>query len=164
MNVNYKNPDWLRKRYFIDGKNSVEIAKECGSYKEKVLHYLRKLPEYEVRKPGWNTNGHKNPNWKGGSITKEGYVLIWSPEHPFPSCVNNGVKYVYEHRLVMEKCIGRYLTSEEYVHHLNENKSDNRIDNLEITSQSEHSKTHAIKKYKNKTSALWKFNNRRKNE
>ena len=63
---------------------------------------------------------------------------------------NTGYKRVYvagkgrmlEHRLVMERHIGRKLTSTECVHHKDENKTNNSIDNLEILSRSEHKKLH----------------------
>lgn len=58
----------------------------------------------------------------------------------------NGVKKD-GHRYIMEQYIGRKLTRYEVVHHKNGNKRDNRIENLEIMSLSEHTRIH--KKGKN---------------
>jgi hypothetical protein len=74
-------------------------------------------------------NGENNPNWKGGR-TKGGeggnYIFIYSPTHPH--CTKLG--YLLEHRLVMEKHIGRTLLPQEIVHHINNDTRDNRIENL----------------------------------
>ena len=81
--------------------------------------------------------GKLNARWKGGkTYTKYGYILIYSPNHPHK--IYN--KYVLEHRLVMEKYLGRHLTKEEVVHHKGikyplgsiENKQDNRLKNLRL--------------------------------
>jgi len=67
-------------------------------------------------------------NWKGGRIKSgKGYISIYLPEHPYAKR-----KYILEHRLVMEKELGRYLTPEEVVHHKNGIITDNRIENLEL--------------------------------
>lgn|SRR4030066_1913240 len=92
--------------------------------------------------------GHKSSSWKGGKVIIGGYIYIHFRGHPF---VNKG-NYIAEHRLKMEKHIGRYLSSKEFVHHKNKNKLDNRIENLEINSPAEHSRKHNIgRKYTKET-------------
>jgi hypothetical protein len=71
--------------------------------------------------------GEKSGTWKGGVVKKGGYVMLYTPDHPR----KNG-SYVFEHILVMEKKIGRFLLKEETVHHKNCVKNDNRESNLEL--------------------------------
>jgi uncharacterized Zn finger protein (UPF0148 family) len=58
-----------------------------------------------------------------------GYIWAYAPDHPNARI---GGLYVLEHRLVMEKELGRLLGPHERIHHKNGNRSDNRIENLEL--------------------------------
>jgi hypothetical protein len=50
---------------------------------------------------------------------------------------------VLEHRHVMSQVVGRMLTSKEHVHHINGDRTDNRIENLELLGHSEHAHLHS---------------------
>ncbi len=78
----------------------------------------------------YDRTGSNNPKWKGGILVSDGYRYVYKPHHP--DAIKLG--YVLEHRLVMEKLIGRRLNKSEAVHHLNHNRLDNRPENLELCS------------------------------
>jgi hypothetical protein len=59
---------------------------------------------------------------------KAGYVMIWAPGHPRAG----KSQYVFEHIIVMERLLGRYMLPGESVHHRNGVKDDNRPENLEL--------------------------------
>lgn len=67
------------------------------------------------------------------------YVLL---ESDHPKSING--KY-YEHILIVEKSLGRMLNNWETVHHINEIKNDNRIENLFVCSREQHDKAHGMK-------------------
>lgn len=58
----------------------------------------------------------------------------------------DGVKHDY-HRWLMEQELGRKLSRDEVVHHINEDKRDNNITNLQLMTNSEHAKLHAKPPY-----------------
>lgn len=91
--------------------------------------------------------GKDSPYWNGGRIkTKKGYILVYAPNNK-RSNVNG---YIYEHLLIMEKYLGRPVRKEEAVHHIDENKSNNNINNLILfpTKGSHTAFHHNIRKYK----------------
>ena len=84
---------------------------------------------------GISRRGDKNHNYKGGvTVNHWGYRLI-----------NVDGKRVYEHVYIMEQHIGRKLNKGEEVHHINYNKLDNRLENLQLVTIIEHKKLHRDK-------------------
>lgn len=67
-------------------------------------------------------------------------------KYPYKKIKLSNGKTINEHRYFMERHLGRKLDRYEVVHHRNENPRDNRIENLEIKSLSEHSRDHRIGK------------------
>jgi hypothetical protein len=83
--------------------------------------------------------GINSTHWHGGRMMIGGYWYILSPGHPNKTQMG----YVAEHRLMIEKKIGRFLTAQEVVHHINGIKTDNLESNLVMCqSQSEHANHH----------------------
>ena len=71
-------------------------------------------------------------NWKGGRRIVDGYVKVLLQDYTPYASMRQGNGYVLEHRLVMAEHLGRALTSDETVHHINGNTTDNRIENLQL--------------------------------
>ena len=113
----------------------------CQTCKNKFTILVSQLKHRSYKhcsKLCYKRTGKLNPRWKGGKVKTGGYIYIYNPKHP--NSTNNG--YICEHRLIMEKHIGRFLTKEEVVHHINGIKDDNRIENLIVTTTSKHSRIH----------------------
>lgn len=113
-----------------------KICDMCGKYfsvipchKDSVFcsHkcYWESMKGKSIRNRG-NALGKEHPKWKGGLCKHgRGYIKEYAPQHPMQSG-----NYVSQHRLVMEKHLGRYLLPKEVVHHINGIKDDNRLENL----------------------------------
>ena len=103
-------------------------------------------------KPGRYVHGHNArgqrgeaaPGWHGGKRRVQGYIAVFMPGHPAAQVHG----YVFEHRLLMESILGRFLDPSEYVHHINHVRDDNRAENLALMSKSQHSSHH--------TTDLWR--------
>lgn len=104
------------------------------------------MREIKRRRKDTKPRTRRSGAYKGIHINN-GYLFVYFPTHPNA----HGAKNLYFplHRLVMEWKLGRRLTSEEVVHHLDEDTLNNHPDNLVLMTASEHNKLTARNRNKN---------------
>lgn len=119
----------IRRWVEIEGRTLQWVADRCGTGHQVMSKVCRRFGIRTQRTGPRAGAGH--PEWDGGRlIDKSGYVLLYCPGHPRARAPRKC--YVLEHRLVMERHLGRLLTDLEVVHHRNGVRGDNRIENLEL--------------------------------
>lgn len=165
----------LTRMYVGECKPIAVIAAEMDVSVGAVFNYLKKYgiptrrrhdyPVTEREREAWRKNGSRHKGKRLSNETKQkiaeahtlggighkkkrpdGYIAVYFPDHP--KAGNSG--YIMEHVLVMECLIGRHLHDDECVHHINEDKADNRKSNLQLMTKNEHMSYHAKKRHENK--------------
>ncbi len=121
-----------------------EHMRQLGLSRKGVNH----TPETREKLSRAKTGKFVSPSKYGGHRKNrtDGYIAVYAPEHP--SSTLEG--YVLEHRLVMEEYIGRCLSDDEVVHHINRKRNDNRIENLMLMTASEHMSYHMSERHRNR--------------
>jgi len=162
------NKKQLYKLYIIDQKSIRVVAKELNYGEATILKYLKKFniprrlrnpfgrklsqktkdkisqahiglfPSQRTRLKLSLAHKGKRYNTSHKIVTKKGYIKLYLPNN----LMANSHGYVSEHRIVMAEHLGRPLLREELVHHINHNKQDNRIENLQLLNRSEHGIMH----------------------
>lgn len=131
---------------------SVLCSAECRTVyldkrKDKACGYCGKVMSLSPSKSNTNFCSYecrslgriKRPldRWYNGrraKLDQFGYVMVWAPDHP-----NKVLKgWQYEHRLVLENTLGRYLIDGEVCHHKDGNKGNNDPSNLELMDANDH--------------------------
>lgn len=108
-----------------------------SNYKKHKNHYCSVTCQYK------SCAGSNSYRWTGGRKNKRGkkggHILAYAPNHPNADRVG----YVAEHRLVVERDLGRYLSQDEHVHHIDGDPQNNDLSNLAVVSVHEHRMAHA---------------------
>jgi len=124
------NPRQANVAQWCDGKRSSgEIAELCGDTQKYVQAVMLSYDLPRLKQAG--PQGEKNGSYiHGKTIDRDGYALIICPyDHPLRS---KSRKYIREHRLVMEKKLGRYLEASEVVDHIDGLRLHNSPTNLRL--------------------------------
>ncbi len=132
--------EWLYQEYVIERKSTLQIAKEIGCCGNTVYLWLKRfnIPTRSIGEANLGRCHSLKTRQKisktrlrktGGKIIRDGYTSIYKPEIK---------EYVFEHRLIMEKRLGRPLKPSEKVHHIDGNKQNNDPKNLFLTTAGDH--------------------------
>lgn len=154
LGVTHKTLSQAMKAHGMRTPNRDESAKlvwknhkhpHLGKRGKESYMYGKKQSEETKSKRISAVSGSNNYHWSGGRKKHSGgYILAYAPDHPH----RDRQGFVLEHRLIMERHLGRILGEDEIVHHINEDKTDNRIENLELTGRANHAKYHTEKRYR----------------
>jgi len=156
----YKNGEsalTIQKKFGVNYRTVYRILKRNGyssrSHSEKTINarnfdrgdYSKQIESARKR---WSKEN--NPRWSGGRYeNKIGYVMVHDDKN----------RWRVEHRVVVERIIGRELKRSETIHHINKIKNDNRPVNLYyFETDSPHKRYHGLKNKPKLKSNLYEIN------
>lgn len=113
---------------------------DCGVFKDVRGHTLRNGDTkscgcWNIKEKSLRFNSESNSLGDGRHYSKTGYVICSKTYIKCNYSFYHSKLTIPEHTLVMAEHLGRELTKDESVHHINGNKSDNRLENLELWSK-----------------------------
>jgi hypothetical protein len=122
--------DWNEaKELYLKGLNATEISKKLGVSISAIIRSL-KAQQVLIR-----------PSWQCVSMKAVGNVTLSS--HGYKRISAGAKSRKYEHIVIAEKVLGRKLNKGEVVHHINCDKTDNRLENLLVCTHRYHLQLHA---------------------
>lgn len=143
-----------RGRRYISGHNNV------GQKRSEETRAKLREQKLGPANPAFGKLGAESASWKGGLQRHgSGYVLQYAPDHPFAV-----KRYVMQHRLIAEAHLREHAPGSEFlvevagvlyvspkadVHHDNEIKDDNRLENLIVMWKGDHTRHHILQRYPN---------------
>jgi hypothetical protein len=127
-----------------DPKNGIRK----GEYRRYLKsHHLIGVPRSEETRRRMSEGlrgkytGAANPRWKGGLQMRRGRLNRFVGfDHPMAQASG----YALEYRLVMAEKLGRFLTSDEHVHHIDLDPANNQPDNLILLTRAQHMRVHRL--------------------
>lgn len=145
---------WLARILRLEGCAITKIAEKLNVSKGSVSLWVSDLPqpekftkEYKARKKEERLKRIQELKPKPKERLRYGdRIAVRAPEG-YKGKKYKGL-YVYEHRYMMEKKLGRLLEGGEVVHHINGDEFDNRLENLELKTHSSHATYHSLKRGK----------------
>lgn len=127
----YRDEDWLREKYNDEGMSLKEMSDEAGASTSAIIDHMerhgidrREAGGVKLKRARFYTNNHGHELWES-----------WTESH--------GSKYLPVHRLIAVAEHGFEAVADNHVHHKNHIPWDNRPENLEVLSVSEHRSYHA---------------------
>lgn len=142
----------ILKKLYRRHKTLTGIAQVLGC---SVTHAGRLMQKHNLEYKHTTAKNYKTKNRAGYILT-----LVHGPRRK--GATKWG--YMYEHRIVMEQHLGRYLRRGEHVHHINGNKADNRIENLVLLRHQEHQSKHSKERWNADRNGVKSFRSAHRNQ